>query len=91
MEKCFFWATHTGARLDLLMVWRKSRWGFEVKRTLAPNITRSMRSVLADFKLTWLNVIDPNDDTFKAGPRDPARSHPQRIEATTMRCVSTVR
>ena len=45
-EECFFWATHTGAELDLLIVSGQRRLGFEVKRTTAPRLTRSMASVL---------------------------------------------
>ena len=50
-HECFFWATHTGAELDLLVVRGRRRWGFEIKRTSAPTVTPSMRSVLADLKL----------------------------------------
>ena len=42
-DECFFWATHAGAELDLLVVRGRRRWGFEVKRTSAPTITPSMR------------------------------------------------
>jgi predicted AAA+ superfamily ATPase len=53
-EECFFWATHAGAELDLLIVRGKRRLGFEVKRTSSPKLTPSMRSALADLGLQRL-------------------------------------
>ena len=47
-EECFFWATHGGAELDLLIVRGQRRLGFECKRTVAPRLTRSMHTALAD-------------------------------------------
>ena len=38
-ERCFFWATHQGAELDLLVFEGHKRFGFEVKRTAAPSLT----------------------------------------------------
>jgi uncharacterized protein len=47
-EECFFWATHGGAELDLLIVRGQRRLGFECKRTVALRLTRSMHTALAD-------------------------------------------
>jgi predicted AAA+ superfamily ATPase len=66
-EECFFWATHGGAELDLLVIRGRNRWGFEVKRTTAPSITPSMRSALADLRLKQLDVIHAGDHTFALG------------------------
>ena len=63
-HECFFWATHTGAELDLLVVRGRRRWGFEIKRTSAPTITPSMRTVLADLKLQRLFVIHAGPHSF---------------------------
>lgn len=63
-EECFFWATHGGAELDLLIVRGRKRLGFEIKRTTAPSITPSMRSALADLHLTQLDVVHAGDHTF---------------------------
>ena len=35
-EECFFWATHAGAELDLLVTRGKKKLGFEIKRTSSP-------------------------------------------------------
>jgi predicted AAA+ superfamily ATPase len=63
-EECFFWATHAGAELDLLVVRGNRRWGFEFKRTVAPRMTRSMHSALTDLHLERLEVIYAGDETF---------------------------
>ena len=61
---CYFWATHAGAELDLLVVRGRKRWGFEVKRTSAPTITPSMRTALADLKLQKLFVVHAGEHSF---------------------------
>jgi len=63
-EECFFWATHQGTELDLLVVRGLQRFGFEVKRTVAPRVTRSMRHALADLGLKRLDVVHAGGDTF---------------------------
>jgi predicted AAA+ superfamily ATPase len=47
-DEVYFGRTHTGAKLDLLVIRGAQRLGFEVKRTVARSITPSMRSALAD-------------------------------------------
>ena len=68
-EECFFWATHGGAELDLLVVRGKTRLGFEFKRTDAPRITPSMRSALSDLRLGALYVIHAGEHSFPMGER----------------------
>jgi uncharacterized protein len=63
-HECYFWRTHTGAELDLLMIRGKRRIGVEVKRTSAPTITPSMRNALVDLKLTEFHVVHPGRETF---------------------------
>lgn len=63
-DQCFFWRTHTGAELDLLIVRGRERLGFEFKRTTAPATTPSMRSALQDLALTRLDVVHAGRDTF---------------------------
>ncbi|NIQ40072.1 MAG: DUF4143 domain-containing protein [Proteobacteria bacterium] len=63
-DECFFWATHGGAELDLLVVRGRQRLGFEVKRTSSPRVTPSMRSALTDLKLQRLYVVHPGNETF---------------------------
>lgn len=68
-EECFFWATHSGSEVDLLIVRGRRRLGFEVKRTSSPRLTPSMRHALSDLKLDRLDVIHAGDDTFPLSPR----------------------
>jgi predicted AAA+ superfamily ATPase len=63
-DECFFWATHGGAELDLLIIRDRQRLGFEIKRTSSPRITPSMRSALSDLSLQHLDVIHAGEQTF---------------------------
>ena len=63
-ENCYYWATHAGAELDLLVFHRTQRIGFEFKRTSSPRMTRSIHVALADLKLDRLLVIYPGADRF---------------------------
>jgi len=63
-EECFFWATHAGAELDLLVVRGRKRFGFEFKRTVAPRVTPSMRSALGDLKLLKIDVVYAGENSY---------------------------
>jgi hypothetical protein len=63
-EECFFWATHGGAELDLLVVRGNKRIAFEIKRTVSPRLTPSMRIAVSDLKLRELTVIHAGEDSF---------------------------
>jgi hypothetical protein len=67
-EECFHWATHGGASLDLLVVRGNRRLGFELKRTVSPRVTPSMRAALADLRLDRLDVIHAGKSTFPLAP-----------------------
>ena len=60
----YFWATHSGVEIDLLVFRHGRRIGFEVKYTDAPRVTKSMRSVMAALRLDSLHVIYPGPDSF---------------------------
>jgi predicted AAA+ superfamily ATPase len=68
-DQCFFWATHSGAELDLLIVAGGKRRGYEIKLGDAPGITPSMRIALADLRLDSLDVIHAGKDTYRLGER----------------------
>lgn len=68
-EECYFWATHAGAELDLLIVKGGLRLGFEFKRTEAPALTPSMRIALEDLKLDRLDVVHAGQATFPLAER----------------------
>ena len=60
-DQAYFYATQRGAELDLLLLRRGKRWGFEFKCTDAPRTTKSMRIVIEDLGLEHLWVIYPGD------------------------------
>jgi uncharacterized protein len=63
-EECFFWATHGGAELDLLVIRGSRRLGFEFKRTTAPTVTRSMRTALQDLRLDEIIVVHAGSRSY---------------------------
>ncbi len=63
-EECYFWRTHAGAELDLLVVYGSRRLGFEFKRTDAPKLTMSMHSALESIGLNRLHVIHAGRESF---------------------------
>lgn len=79
-EECYFWRTHAGAELDLLIVRGTHRMGFEIKRTAAPQVTPAMRIALHDLKLRRLDVIHAGDETFPLA---------ERIRAVALRQIET--
>lgn len=66
---CYFWALHSGAELDLLVMRGKRRLGFEIKFTDAPGLTPSMRSALEGLKLDRLYVVHAGRDAFPLADR----------------------
>lgn len=63
-EDCYFWATHSGAELDLLIFKEGKRLGFEFKYMDAPRVTPSMKIAFEDLKLDHLTVIYPGDKHY---------------------------
>jgi uncharacterized protein len=66
---CFFWATHQGAELDLLVARGKMRRGYEFKSSTAPAVTKSMHIALDDLDLQSIDVIYPGDETYPLAPK----------------------
>jgi predicted AAA+ superfamily ATPase len=63
-DEAYFWATHNGAELDLLLFKAGRRIGVEFKRADAPQITPSMRIALRDLKLDHLYVVYPGERRY---------------------------
>jgi len=68
-DECFFWATHAGAEIDLVVMRGDTRLGFEFKRTVAPSTTRSMHIALENLGLERIDVIHAGDKTFPLADR----------------------
>lgn len=64
-DQAYFWATHQGAELDLLMFKNGQRVGVEFKRADAPRVTTSMRIAMHDLKLDALYVVYPGLHRYK--------------------------
>ena len=60
----YFWATHAGAELDLMVTIAGKRHGFEFKYTDAPGRKRSMHIAIEDLELEHLWVIYPGDQKY---------------------------
>jgi len=60
-QQAYFWATHQGAELDLLLIDGERRIGVEFKRADAPTVTRSMHIAAEDLKLDALYVVYPGE------------------------------
>ena len=60
----YFWATHAGAELDMLVMAQGRRFGFEFKYADAPGRSRSMLVALEDLKLDHLWIVYPGDQKY---------------------------
>ena len=65
----YYWATHAGAELDLLVLRGGKRYGFECKFADAPGTTRSMRVALEDLGLEHLWVVYPGNEEYALDDR----------------------
>ena len=85
-EEAYFWATHQGAELDLLLLKNGKRLGIEIKRTDAPAITPSMRIAIKDLRLERLVVLYPGAIRFPLA--DKVEAMPLRELAVGFRLVA---
>jgi uncharacterized protein len=68
-DQAYFWATHAGAELDLLMFKDGLRVGVDFKRADAPHLTPSMRIAMQDLALDALYVVYPGDRRYALAER----------------------
>lgn len=64
-EDAFFWGTHAGPELDLVINRGGRLHGFEIKRTVTPRMTDSMRTARSALDLTSLSLVHAGKTTFK--------------------------
>jgi hypothetical protein len=75
-DESYYWATHGGAEIDLVLVKDGRLLGVECKRVDAPRMTPSMRIVREDIGLEKIAVVYPGskryplDDAVSAVPLD---------------------
>ena len=63
-DEAFFWATHQGAEIDLILRRGNALFGVECKRTDTPRLTPSIRNALGDLGLQHVIVIYPGTRRF---------------------------
>jgi predicted AAA+ superfamily ATPase len=63
-DEAYFWATHNGAELDLLLIKDGRRVGVEFKRADAPGMTTSMKIAMQDLQLDRLYVVYPGEQRY---------------------------
>ena len=68
-DEAYYWATHQGSELDLLLFKNGRRIGVECKRSDAPTMTPSMHIAQADLKLDCLVVVYPGERRYTLGDR----------------------
>ena len=68
-DNAYFWATHAGAELDLLVTLAGRRYGFECRLADAPATAKSMRVALADLALDRLWIVYPGAEAYDLDDR----------------------
>ena len=63
-DDAYFWATHQGAEIDLLLRNGERIFGVECKRVDAPAMTPSLRIALQDLKLERIAVVYPGPQRY---------------------------
>ena len=68
-RQTFFWGTHSGAELDLLLMRGGKRYGLEFKCADAPVMTKSLHVALEDLKLERAWIVYPGRETYPVHER----------------------
>lgn len=68
-RECYFWATHSGAEIDLVVQRGSELRGIEVKRSAAPSLTKSMQTALEELGLSRIDVIHAGEHSFPLARR----------------------
>lgn len=65
----YFWGTHQGTELDLMLMRGGRRYGFEIKLSDAPTVTKSMRIALENLDLARLSIVYPGAMSYSLDER----------------------
>jgi predicted AAA+ superfamily ATPase len=66
-DEVYFWGTHSGAEIDLVLVKKGRMLGVECKRVDAPRITPSMQTAREDLHLEQIAVVYPGTKRYSLG------------------------
>ena len=78
-DEAYFWATHQGAEIDLVLRLGSELYGIECKRTDTPRATPSIRNALGDLGLSRVAIIYPGSKRF--GITEKVEAVPLRVIA----------
>ncbi|MDA0345776.1 MAG: ATP-binding protein [Verrucomicrobia bacterium] len=79
-REAYFWATHAGAELDLLIFHKGKRLGIEFKYSEQPSTTKSMQSSLTDLGLEHLYIVHPGQHSFELTEQISAVTLPDLLD-----------
>jgi hypothetical protein len=79
-DEAWFWATHQGAEIDLLLRRGDRLLGVECKRADAPKLTPSLRIALEDLGLERIAVVYPGAKRYRLG---------ESVEAVPLKALAT--
>lgn len=68
-DQAYFWGTHAGAELDLLLIHRGKRLGIEFKTADAPGMSRSLHIALKTLGLHRAWILFPGKESYAVHPR----------------------
>ncbi|HZO11942.1 MAG TPA: ATP-binding protein [Polyangiaceae bacterium] len=63
-REAYFWATHQGAEIDLMLMRGGKRYGFEMKMSDAPTMTKSIRIAFEDLRLARVYIVYPGSKSY---------------------------
>ena len=87
-DEAYYWATHNGAELDLLILKDGYRIGVECKRVDAPRLTPSMRSAMQDLELDRLFVVYPGTLAYQIAEKISALPINYLAESTPVNLIN---
>lgn len=78
--EAFYWGTHAGAELDLLLFLAGKRYGVEFKYADAPQMTKSLHIALEDLKLERAWIAYPGQERYRVHPKVEVLPLPALLE-----------
>ncbi|MFP4069004.1 MAG: ATP-binding protein [Verrucomicrobiota bacterium] len=88
-ERFFFWATQSGAEVDLFWQRNGKNYAVEFKYADAPRRTKSMHSAARDLNLEHLWVVYPGPESYALGDRISVRAISEMAEIFATSSVAT--
>jgi predicted AAA+ superfamily ATPase len=78
--EAFYWGTHAGAELDLVLFRGGRRYGVEFKHADAPTMTKSMHIALSDLKLERAWIVYPGKESYRVHEKVRVCPLPEMLE-----------